>query len=117
MEHKTPKISRKHMVMANKLKGDMSYSEHYAYLLDWYVNDRNGFLNQAPTPSPKTPEIRMQPGVREEHFMESMRDVLDALKHLESKVSKGSTHNRKRAKGTGSIFTRLVDGRRFSKLA
>jgi hypothetical protein len=35
--------SVRHKELADKLRGNLSYDQHYGYLLDWYMNDRNGW--------------------------------------------------------------------------
>lgn len=71
MENKISTLSERHKELADKLKGNMSYDQHYGYLLDWYTNDRNGWK-----PDGK-PEIKVK------------------------------------ARRSGNIFMRLVEGRRF----
>ena len=124
MEGKTS-ISSRHKELADKLKGSLSYGQHYAYLLDWYANDRNGWLSQvpqAPKPAEKAPIV-------DEHVKATLTDVLESLQHLDEKIEKVRSDHRKtllsrpsvkanaaRPGRRGNIFTRLVDGRRFDRL-
>ncbi|MBM3304158.1 MAG: hypothetical protein FJY76_03600 [Candidatus Aenigmarchaeota archaeon] len=96
---------------ANLLKGDLSYAEHYGYLMDWYMKDRK-----------ETDRIRGGISlVPEDHVRESLKDVLEALKecdrfHRESGMQRSGRNaalNQKveggyaRTKAKGSIFSRL----------
>ncbi len=54
--------STRHKELADKLKGNMSYGQHYGYLLDWYMNDQNGWK-----PDGK-PEIKVKARRRDNIF-------------------------------------------------
>ena len=126
MERKTtpPKISPRHKELADQLKGDLSYKEHYAYLLDWYSSDRNGHrpVTSVSQDAPNTPNIVVADG----HVKKTFNDVLDSLKHLDQKIDRVSMVHRSgvsgkaikvgKSKRAGNIFTRLVDGRRFERI-
>jgi hypothetical protein len=71
---------------ADLLRGSRSYKEHYDHLMNWYVNDRKVAVPHA-----------------EVH--ESLKDVLEALKDLNSKV--GAPELQAKAGRKGNIFTRL----------
>ena len=73
---------------ANLLKGDLSYKEHYDYIMNWYLRDRKITVPQA-------------------DVHESLKDFLEALKELNEKVevsAQSAVWNRKR-----SLFTGLVE--------
>ena len=127
MEGKTS-ISSRHKELADRLRGSLSYGQHYAYLLDWYANDRNGWLSQVPQvpkPAEKSPIV-------DEHVKATLTDVLESLQHLDEKIERVRSDHRKamlsqppvnsvkastvRPGRRGNIFTRLVDGRRFDRL-
>ena len=72
---------------ANLLKGELSYAEHYGYLMDWYLNDRKA-------------------GLPQDVVKESLHDVLDALKELNSKVE-GQTAYKQKSKFRTNLFSRL----------
>lgn len=132
--------NEKHRDAARKLKGDMTFDEHYAYLLEWYMRDRKGHLNQAPEPGYNYQNITQ---VTQDNLTASLHDVVDSLKHLDSKIER--VHRRiekhghvakkeimhetpsnigqstSRAKENiysfgGNVFTRLVDKRRFERV-
>lgn len=55
MEIKTSLPNSRIKELADRFKGDMSYSQHYAYLLDWYMNDRNSWK-----PNGRQPEVKVR---------------------------------------------------------
>jgi len=127
MEQKnTPKISPRHKELADQLRGDLSYKEHYAYLLDWYSSDRNGHKPAVPGAQ----SALNAPGVvvADGHVKKTFNDVLESLKHLDQKIdsvamrsgsgsgSRGKAIRVGKTKRAGNIFTRLVDGRRFERV-
>jgi len=78
---------------ANLLKGDLSYAEHYGYLMDWYMNDRKTGMPHA--------EVR-----------ESLKDVLEALKELNAKVEGRAVCRQKpnfRENFRANLFSKLVE--------
>ncbi len=119
MEGKISNLSARHRELADQLKGSMDYNQHYAYLLDWYVNDRNGWLAQAPKPEPKP-----NGNTAEAHLKDCLKDVVDALKHLDRRIDIVSNGHSAKVKAkvrvrpgrAGNIFTKLVDKRRFDGL-
>jgi|GEM_PF-1743122 len=129
MEQKTtpPKISARHKELADRLRGDLSYKEHYAYLLDWYSSDRNGHIPAVPGAQNAQGAVNA-PGmvVADGHVKKTFDDVLESLKHLDQKIERVSVAHRTgipgkpikvgRTKRAGNIFTRLVDGRRFERI-
>ena len=119
MENKKPAISIRHKKLADQLRGNMSYKEHYAYLLDWYANDKNSW--------------RVRHGkqatnhLHDTHVKETFNDVLESLKHLDNKIeavsdtiaydiNKAEKRMKVGAKRMGNIFTRLVDARKFKRI-
>jgi hypothetical protein len=119
----------RHRMAADSLRGRMSYEQHYGYLLDWYMNDRNGWHAGArAAPGAGTGQAGGMPGAAgagssafaEAHFKDSLRDVVEALKHLENRVNCVSERKpvvrkaRRKARGIERLFTRLVDRRRIA---
>ena len=117
-------ISPRHKTLADNLRGKRSYKEHYAYLLDWYSNDRNGFNTKSPETSAQAQKLQdlkaPQFVVADSHVKNTFNDVLESIKHLDQKIERVSTNRGTRikvgkTKRAGNIFTRLVDGRRFHR--
>jgi hypothetical protein len=106
MDSKAQLPTARHRELADQLKGGMSYAQHYAYLLDWYMNDRNGW-------NPKGgPEAKGASA--EDHVKESLKDVLDSLKHLDRRIDRVSgcmAAVNSRGARRGNLFTRLVSWR------
>jgi hypothetical protein len=121
MDVNKPLIGPEARKIADQLKGNLSYGQHYAYLLDWYMNDRNGWKAKAPAAAADG-NGRNGEAIADEHVKRSLGDVLESLKHLDKKISRvsagqaGSAKIKVDAKRQGNIFTRLVDGRRFEKI-
>jgi hypothetical protein len=78
---------------ADLLRGPQSYKEHYNYLMDWYMRDRK-------LPS----RIRGIPTAMNAEVHESLKDVLEALKELNAKVSYETSREARKAR---NIFARL----------
>jgi len=95
------KITAKHKELADKLRGRMSYGEHYAYLLDWYMNDRCGWETRQQNKALNMLRQHAGAGAVEDHVKESFKDVLDALKHLERRVDRVSAHVHNHSKPNG----------------
>lgn len=108
--------SPRHKELADRLRGDRSYKEHYAYLLDWYANDRNGF--PAGGKSTKDAKVNVPSiAIADNHVKHAFNDVLESIKHLDRKIdrvsagSEGSGIKAEKTRRAGNIFTRLVERR------
>jgi hypothetical protein len=152
MKTKVHRIDPEAKKLADKLRGDMGYGQHYAYLLKWYMNDRTG--KHAGVKAPIAPVNGGNGSTRtsgsnitavDDHVKESLKEVLESLKHLDRRIDRVSVQQKTvrpqskatqpqtqtqaseqvtadkpkikvdRAQRLGKIFTRLVDKRRHSK--
>lgn len=95
------RITAKHKELADRLRGSMSYGEHYAYLLDWYMSDRRGWETRQQNKALNMLRQHAGAGAVEDHVKESFKDVLDALKHLERRVDRVSAHVHSHSKPNG----------------
>ena len=108
------KITLRHKELADRFRGSMSYKEHYAYLLDWYANDRNAW---APDAGIKSIENRRKAAAETEHMKQSFKDVLDSLVHLDKKIDRVAVISKIRQRGekvskarpSQRLFTKLID--------
>jgi hypothetical protein len=108
------KASARHKEMADRFRGDRSYKEHYAYLLDWYAKDRNDNVPDA---------NKYNKAVADEHVKQSLQDVFESLVHLDKKIDKVAVLNKLKKKGdkikaarrSERLFTKLIDTGRFEE--
>ena len=107
-------ITPRHKELADRFRGGMSYKEHYAYLLDWYANDRNAWTPEA---SIKSIENRRKAAAETEHMKQSFQDVLDSLVHLDKKIDRVAVISKikqrgekvSKARASQRLFTKLID--------